>query len=868
MKFTIKIISNLFLIGLMLLSSTTMASTLNTETFKLNNGLSVILLNDPTASIVTVKTMVKIGSVYEENYYGSGISHYLEHIVAGGSTSKNTEKHYTNSISLMGGVSNAYTTTDHTSYFINTTKENLNLAITTIYEWMFFNSFETKEVNREKEVIIREIEKNNANINRKFYYLSQENLYKSHPVKFPVIGYIDTFKKIKKTDLKDFYKKYYIPSNIILVVGGNLNNKNTKTYIETLFNNIEKKPSPIIYESIQTPPIIARKATHILDMNKSIVNLRFPTVKLNSKYLYPLDLLDYMLGNGTQSILYKKLVDEKKLAYSVYTSSYTPQYCEGYFEIQIEVDSKNIDIVISQTLQIINSLKTEKLDNSLINRAKKQKLAENILSIDSIEDKTSRLALSYFYSETLDFYDKYAQNFKDINAENIQKSAIKFFNTQKLITTIGLEKNKNELLKTQKKTYKEESNIKKITLKNGIRVLLYPDDSLPSSRAQILTLGGILLETNETNGIGTLYTNLIGNKTSKLSKPQIQSTFENNGANTSAAIGNHSLYYTLNSLSDDFNELFNLFLTTFFDIKFNSAEIDDEKRKISNRIKQREDDWYSINNYLFKKEFWKNHPYSLSKLGELNSIKTITKKDLEIYHQKLLNPKNIIISIQGNFDENKIIKTIENHTKALSKKNILQTNQLEHPEPSIKKISEIKKSHKFNTSSLFIGYLGTPLTNIKDKVELDLIDAVLTGMSYPGGRLHNKLRGKGYVYLVHGVNFTGLKTGYIYIYALSNKDSINKVKTIVLDEIETLKKTPISKNEYEESIARMKMYYKQRLSSIDNQLLINATDEIYTNNYLFSKKYEQEINLLNKNSTIDITKKYFNNPKIMIFNPK
>ena len=164
-----------------------------------------------------------------------------------------------------------------------------------------------------------------------------------------------------------------------------------------------------------------------------------------------------------------------------------------------------------------------------------------------------------------------------------------------------------------------------------------------------------------------------------------------------------------------------------------------------------------------------------------------------------------------------------------------------------------------------MGFLGTTLSNVKEKVELDLVDALLTGMSYPGGRLHNKLREKGYVYLVHGINFSGLKTGYLYIYALSNKESINKVKKIILDEIDSLKTKPITKAEFEEAIARMKMYYNQRRSSIDNNLLINATDELYTNDYLFSKKYENEINLLNEKTVIKITNKYLNNPQIMIF---
>ena len=756
-----KVLINLFLTTLMLLSTQEMLEANNIKNFKLENGLTVVLLEDPTASIVSVKTIVKIGSVYEKNYYGSGISHYLEHIVAGGSTTTHSEDFYTKRLSIMGGISNAYTTTDHTSYFINTTKEHTNEAIDIMYEWMFLNSFEEKEVIREKEVITREIEKNNSNVNRKFYYLTQENLYKTHPVRLPVIGYLDQFLKTTRDDLINFYNTYYTPSNMILIIGGNINISDVKKQINETFNKQKKVAPAIFYDAVETPPSVKRTKKHYLDMKKTIVNLKFPTVKLNSEYLYSLDLLDYLLGNGTQSFLYKKLVDEKKIAFSVYTSSYTPQYCSGYFEIQIETDEKNIEKVKQETFKILETLKKKYISKKLLDKAKKQKLAENILSIDSIEDKITRAGLSVFYSDTTDFYDQYAQNFKQVTVNDIQVAANKFFNFSKLVTTIGLEKKvleKNNKLTVNSKKLEE---IEKITLKNGVRLLLYQDESMPAARAQILSLGGILNETEKDNGIGTLFSNLVGNKTTTLSKEKIQSLFEDNGAYTSAAIGNHTFYYTLNSLSEDFDELFNLYLSTFFNIDFKQQDIIEEKKKISNKIKQREDDWYSSNSYIFKKEFWKNHPYSMSKLGERESIDKLTKKNLFDYHKSLLNPEQIIISIQGQFNKETIINTIEHYTNKLEIPSEKKT--IDFTVESQTELKEFEKEHKFQTTSIFLGYNGTNLNNVKDKVELDLVDAILSGMSYPGGRLHNKLRGKGYVYLVHGINFAGLHDGYLYI---------------------------------------------------------------------------------------------------------
>ena len=89
----------------------------------LDNGLTVVVVPDPSASLVSVKTFVRAGSIDEQPFLGHGLSHYLEHVVAGGSTSVRTEDQYKEKISLLGGAFNAYTTTDHTSYYINTVPE-------------------------------------------------------------------------------------------------------------------------------------------------------------------------------------------------------------------------------------------------------------------------------------------------------------------------------------------------------------------------------------------------------------------------------------------------------------------------------------------------------------------------------------------------------------------------------------------------------------------------------------------------------------------------------------------------------------------------------------------------------------------------
>ena len=857
----VKIKLNIIFILLMLLLSPIMADE-TIETFQLDNGLNVIILNDPNSEIVSIKTIVKTGSIHEQEFLGTGISHYLEHIVAGGSTTKNTEDTYKEALSLMGGVSNAYTTTDHTAYFINTTAEKASKAINIMHEWLFYCSFKNSEVLREKDVITREIEKTQSNIHRKFYYLSQENTYLNHPAQFPVIGYLEKFKTITKKDLEEFYNRNYVASNMILIIGGPLSINDIKTTINTSFGTEKKVSKPIFNTSQEPNPFNPRTIKKEINMNSTLISLRFPTVDLYSKDLYTLDLLDYILGNGNQSILTKKLVEELKIAYSVSTSSYTPAYIKGYFEILIDTDEKHIPKVIEETMAILKKSKEKSFNNQRIERSKKQKLAENILSITSIEDKTTRLAMSFLYSNTTQFFDIYANNFKKITAKDIKKTANKHLNFDHLITTIGIpitpkkKKDNNPILS-------QKNQPKKITLDNGLRIILHPNKNSQSTKIQIMSKAGIISEHKTNNGIGNLTAKLIGTSTEKYTKEQIESMIENNGASMSANHGYHTLYYTLDCLKEDTPILAPLFFHTFFQATFKDIHIHEAKRKQENIIKQRNDDWFNYGNYTFKKQFWKNHPYSLPSAGELKTIKPLNAHSFKEFHNQLLNPKNMIISIMGNYNEKNLIALIKNNPF-----NTSSPTPYKHDIP-VKKDSNITHlEHKFQTTSFFMGFQGTSLLNTKEKIKLDIIDTLLSGASYPGGRLHNKLRDKGFVYLVHGINFNGLDTGAFYIYALTNEESWKDVQAIILEEIKSLQTKPASQKEWDEAIARLKFYYKDRTSSTDTLILLQAANELLLNDLNHSQKVDSIIESISKEMIIETAKTYLKNPETVIFHPK
>lgn len=858
---------NYLLTFLILISLSLGATAMNSNTthITLENGLDVILVQDDFSPVISARTYVRAGSIDEGKLLGGGASHYLEHLVAGGSTSKNTEDTYKNKISLLGGAYNAYTTLDHTAYFINTTPEYTKDAVQILYEWMFYNTLDKKEFDRERSVIQKEIEKNNAHLMRKFYYQAQRNFFKTHPIRFPVIGYLDRFNEITREELETYYKTFYVPSNMALVIAGNLNRTELLTQIKETFGSQPMRPKPVRAFTEEPAPFGQRVSYDTGDTNITYYSIRFSTVDLYSPHLYALDLLDYILGNGEDSVLYKTIVEKKKLAYSVNVSSYTPDFTTGYFDITAELDEDNIEAYKKEVFSILNKVKEGKISKADIQKAKKQKNAERILEISSAEDKASEMGQSILYGHSTTFYDDYTKNFNTLEKDDLVKAAKQFFNRDKAAFT-QLSPKQDE--SSNKKSSDNASASKKpelISLENGIKILYLEDTSISKVLIQTMVYGGLRKETKETNGIGHLLMDHFGRGSKKYSKEKVLSLIEGNGADISAGVGNNTYYFSLQSLTEDINTTLPVYLDAWLNPVFSESELKESKRLTLKNIEQRKDDWHRYGAYISKKVFYGDHPYGLAILGEKDTINTLTLNDISTEHGALLNPRQTVITVIGNGDKEWIVSSIKKATQALSK----SKNQFNEKRTRLTHNESSESFHDIpqDVSGLFINFDGETLKETDKGIKLDLVDSVLSGMRYPGGRLHNLLREKGYVYMVHASNQQGIERGKFSIVALTSKDKVEEVKKLIFEQIESIKKKKVSNKEFEEAIAQMKFYYKDRAASYESLATILATYELYGKGYQFGDSIDEKIEALTKQDVQDTATEYLVNPQVFIFQP-
>ena len=217
----------------------------------LTNGMEIVAKENHNNTSVGFYCFVKTGSVNEGKYLGAGISHYLEHIVSSGTTTIRTEAEYEEIGKKIGAIVNAYTTNIATAFYIITDKEYQDESLAMLSEQMQFCICDSFEVDREKQVILKEIVLRSTPARSKMYQRCNELIYPNSNNKYPIIGYTELFKTITRDQLEEYYNQRYAPNNMVFVSVGDFEAEEMILKIEEAFKDFERKQLLPVYLPIQ-----------------------------------------------------------------------------------------------------------------------------------------------------------------------------------------------------------------------------------------------------------------------------------------------------------------------------------------------------------------------------------------------------------------------------------------------------------------------------------------------------------------------------------------------------------------------------------------------------------------------------------------
>ncbi len=395
----------------------------------LKNGLRLITVPMKSSNSVTVLILVGTGSKYETKDI-NGISHFLEHMFFKGTKKRPTTLKIAETLDRVGGEYNAFTSKEVTGFWAKVDKKHLDIALDWISD-MFLNSkFEEKEIEREKGVIIEEV---NMYLDTPMAYIGElwENLlYGDTPAGWRVIGEKENILSFNRRRIVDYYKNHYSSENTIVCVAGGIDKTEIEEKIHKYFKNIKKRKSgsklKVKEEQEEPEVLIHNKKT---DQTHFCLGVR--AYDLFHPKKYALALLSIILGGNMSSRLFISVRERNGLAYSIHTSVDNSTDA-GYLVTQAGIDHKNLEKSVELILKEYQSLKNKKITSGELQKAKDYLKGTMSLSLDSSDSQASFYVAQELLEKEIMTAEEKFKKIDAVSAEDIKKVAENIFLPEKL----------------------------------------------------------------------------------------------------------------------------------------------------------------------------------------------------------------------------------------------------------------------------------------------------------------------------------------------------------------------------------------------------------------------------------------------------
>jgi predicted Zn-dependent peptidase len=414
------------------------------EEYDLDNGMHVILHQDNSAPVVTTSVMYHVGAK-DENPERTGFAHFFEHLLFEGT--KNIERgEWFTIVSSNGGSNNANTTDDRTYYYEVFPSNNVELGLWMESERLLHPIINQIGVDTQNEVVKEEkrLRVDNAPYGHFLEYVKQE-MFKKHPYKGTTIGKMAHLDAATLEEFQAFNKKFYVPNNAVLVVAGDIDVPSVKKMIQDYFGTIPRGED-IVRNLPKEDPITQSISAKGYDANIQIpaVVAAYRTPSFKDRDSYVLNMVSNYLSSGKSSKLYKKIVDEKKMALQVGAFNVSQEDYGLYLLFGLPLGEVKLNDIVSEIDEEI-----VKLQNELISENDYQKLQnkfENqfVNSNSSISGIANSLARYYMLYGDTNLINNEIDIYKSITREEIQEVAKKYLNPNQRLILEYLPKKDNE----------------------------------------------------------------------------------------------------------------------------------------------------------------------------------------------------------------------------------------------------------------------------------------------------------------------------------------------------------------------------------------------------------------------------------------
>ena len=675
--------------------------------YTLENGLQVVLHQDTSDPTVAVAVLYHVGS-NREKVGKTGFAHFFEHMLFQNSENVGAGNFIKN-MNDLGGTFNGGTWTDGTVYFETVPSDALEQVL-----WMesdrmgfFINTVSEWGLENEKQVVKNE--KRQGVDNRPYghkEYVQLTNLYpEGHPYSWDVIGSLEDLQNATIADVKEFYEQWYGVNNATLVIAGDIDEAEAEILIEKYFGELVPRAD---VETIEPRPAVlsANKLFFHEDKFANLPDLEmvWPTVEKYHPDMWALDLLGQILTDGKKSALYKVIVEEKKLAPSVFAYNGSNEIA-GTFKLGARAfDGVNLNELKAAMDEAFAKFETNGFSDSDLNRIKIGLETSVYNSASSVFNKAYQLADYNTFAGDPGFIKEDLQNSLDVTREDIMGVYNKYIKGHSFLATSfvpvgqtdlilegsvrasvveeaivqGAEGNIDkfekdvEFVKTASKIDRSTApalkgelsftppSITKEELANGMDVLHIYQDELPMAQFSIRLKGGMLLDNPEMVGTSALLDNMMMEGTVNRTPLELQEALGQLGASVRIFTSQEYMTISGNSLAKNYDEVLAIVHEVITQPRWDEDEFARIKSSALNSIQQNNANPNAIASKVFNKVLYgEDHIFANPVSGTASSVSKITLDDLKAYYERNFSPSVASFHFVGAIEQADVVKSLE-----------------------------------------------------------------------------------------------------------------------------------------------------------------------------------------------------------------
>lgn len=743
----------------------------------LDNGMTLLLKEDRSAPLVAIQFWVGAGSIHEDDNLGGGLSHYLEHMVFKGTASRGPGQ-VSKEIADAGGEINAYTSNDRTVFHATMPADRWLVGLDVLTDAVFNPSFPEDEWEREREVVLREVDMGEDDPGRVINRLIWETAYRVHPYRVPVIGWRDILTTMNRNHLVEYHRRHYSPDNLILAVAGDRPLDEMEAAIRERVGTIPRTPRTPVLVPTEPPQLAERVLRKTGAYEVTRIAWVFHTTDLADPDTPALDVLASAASSGRSSPLVRRLREERQIVLDVDAWSYTPKD-PGLFGVTAECEPDQEAEVVAALREEVARWQAEPFDAARLEQARREVLVNAIQNLATMGGQAGFMASGEFYAGNPRHIETYLELVRQVTPEDLARVARKYLRPENGSWAILAPE--GEPAPAAERGAAGDLHVQLHTFPNGLRLIVREDSRLPMAYVAAVMGGGLLAEAEGRAGVSQLAAELLTRGTSRQTAAELAERLEARAIDLSSFSGRNSYGLSASGLSEDLPQMLEALAECLLDSQFPEDEIEKQRALQLAALRRELERPMTHAQQIVRDAFFAGHPYQTSVQGSPDAVATLDREAIQSHHQRLLGSSNLVLAVFGDVQADAVRALVDRAFAALPATSAPEWPTL--PPPPAAPV-RAEKRLPFKQTVMVRAWPGIATGDPREDAISVLMDA-LSGLS---SDLFIEVRDKrGLAYYTGATHFSGPVGGLFLIYAGTSEDGRAEVETQIQAQVDRLR---------------------------------------------------------------------------------